>query len=190
MTDKKITEFSALAGTDIDPVNDVIPIIDVSVADALKNKKITPNDIRTSIFSGALVNKAADQNTANYTAGVAVVWDAEQYDVGGWHDTVTNNTRLTVPAGVNYVTLAGCISFSNFANATHQILFLKNGSAYVGGSFLLNDATSTATGSLSASCPAVAVVAGDYFELQFTVVTDTSITIRSNVSCFGIWAVG
>src|SRR5687767_11840600 len=49
-------------------------------------------------FSGALVKKSIDQTTADYSTSTAVAFDEEEYDIGGYHDNSTNNTRLTVPA--------------------------------------------------------------------------------------------
>jgi hypothetical protein len=50
-------------------------------------------------YLGATVDKAASTTGLNASAGHTIVWDAEVNDTGGWHDNVTNNTRLNVPAG-------------------------------------------------------------------------------------------
>jgi hypothetical protein len=80
-------------------------------SDAAK-AKITP------ALVGARVYKAADQTITNNTQ-TALNFDSERFDSDTFHDTVTNNTRLTIPAsmGGNYI-IGGGINFA--ANATGQ----------------------------------------------------------------------
>lgn len=64
----------------------------------------TAADARTNLgvaFSAALVCKSGDQGIADNTETV-LSWNTETTDVGGWHDNAVNNSRLTVPAGINY----------------------------------------------------------------------------------------
>ena len=51
-----------------------------------------------STFSGVYCRNSAGQSIANVTY-TAVNLDTELYDVGGYHDNSTNNTRFTIPAG-------------------------------------------------------------------------------------------
>jgi len=55
-------------------------------------------------FSGALVNRSGNDTTLT-----TMNWNAEVYDIGGWHDNATNNDRLTVPSGVSLVRLSAGI---------------------------------------------------------------------------------
>jgi hypothetical protein len=137
-------------------------------------------------FRGALVLKAADQTTANYTAGALVAWDEESYDVGGWHDNVTNNTRLTVPAGVTRVRLNLSLLITAISGDVFvQVLLYKNGAIVDGGGSLLADAAGLAyRGGLTSAV--LAVTAGDYFEVHLTVETDTSVTVAEAGSHFAI----
>jgi hypothetical protein len=52
----------------------------------------------TPSFVGCRLTKTAAQTIANNTS-TALTWDSEVFDVGGFHDNVTNNTRITIPTG-------------------------------------------------------------------------------------------
>lgn len=72
--------------------------------------KITP------ALVGARVYKAADQLIANATEQIMTM-DTERFDSDGFHDTVTNNTRLTIPASMGgYYMVGGHALYA--ANAT------------------------------------------------------------------------
>lgn len=184
MADSKITDLTEL--TAVDPDADFVEIVDIS---ATANKKVLAKRLGPA-FSGALVRKAADQTAANYTTATAVAWDQEVYDEGGWHDNVTNNSRLTVPSGVTRIRLhASMYVTNNTSNTFMAIFFRKNGSdSYDGASHII--ISIAANTSLTAnSSPVLAVTAGDYFEVFFQSQSDTSITIDAARSHFAIEAV-
>lgn len=137
-------------------------------------------------YRGALVKKAADQNTADYTAGAAIAWDEETYDQGGFHDNVTNNSRLTIPAGVSKVRVSAQAYLTNLtADMYVQLQITKGGSpgfTGMGGTFQESGGGAIA----QASTAVVQVSAGDYFEAQMTVETDNSITVLAARSWFAV----
>jgi hypothetical protein len=148
-------------------------------------------------FSGAMVKKSADQTGANYSlaaGGGNIAFDAEAYDVGGWHDNVTNNTRLTVPSGVNYVVIAASVTMSNVVAGQWIGLFLlKNGSAsgaFDGATAFITSNDSATGPSVSFASGAIPVTAGDYFECFLMLESDTSIDITAARCMFSIRAVG
>ena len=49
-------------------------------------------------FQGVSLTKSASQSITN-TTETAVTWDTENFDVGGYHSTVTNTERITIPSG-------------------------------------------------------------------------------------------
>lgn len=138
-------------------------------------------------LNGCRATLSTDLTGVNYTTPTAVPWDAESFDVGGWHDTVTNNTRLTVPSGVNYVIITGAVSAQAIVSGdSTQINIYKNGSVYLSGE---GQDLTTAHGEIAMLGP-VAVSPGDYFECYFAVDKDTSITILSTAgTSFCIYAV-
>lgn len=146
--------------------------------------------------NACMVKKSADL-TGDFTtgAGVIIAWDSEIYDDAGWHDNVTNNTRLTVPSGVDRVryNLNVAMGATLADNAAAALTVLRNGlSTYDGMAWqtavhLLEQASTAVRFSL-ASGP-VPVVAGDYFEARLTVLGDASITIESTRTTFAIESV-
>lgn len=141
-----------------------------------------------SSFRGALVTKAANQTTANYTTATAVAWDSESYDTDTIHDNVTNNTRLTTPSGVTKVRLQGQVDVSAFtANTWVSLVIRKNGSAaYVGAAVQISEINATFA-DVSVSGPILSVTGGtDYFELYLQTAADTSITVAAQTSWFAM----
>lgn len=168
--------------------------------EAGNSRKITTANVRQSLGSvGALVYKSADETTANYSTATAVPWTAEAttpgYDDAGFHDNVTNNTRLTVPDLTSTygkkaarVSLHACIAISS-ATAADWIAarFNKNGAAAVGLPFLAHEGGATTTGlQISAHNIPVTGDGSEYFEVLFQVESDTSITVASSRSAFSI----
>jgi hypothetical protein len=143
-----------------------------------------------SAFSGALVHKTSDETTANYSAGVMVPWTSEAngYDTDGYHDTVTNNTRLTAPATGKYV--ASYHVEVNLTTATEFIraVVAKNGStSWLGRAGSYVEVSTGTTLFISGTTPVVDLVATtDYLELWLDTEADTSITIVAAVSYFAI----
>jgi hypothetical protein len=138
-------------------------------------------------FKGALVKKAADQTAANYTALTAIAWDSEAYDTDGFHDNATNNTRLTVPAGVGYVRLSGSVAISSITTGVYVITTLtKNGSEDFAGHGGQTEQSGLSDRTVSFQSPVLAVSAGDYFEFKIVLQTDTSVTINAARSWFAM----
>ena len=126
-------------------------------------------------FRGALVYN----NSAAPSAGI-ISWGLEQYDTDAIHSTVTNTSRLTVPAGVTKVIVKAKVAqiVSGTAASLH---IYKNGSTnYIGGSISgIGYSTSAFTSvGIQAETPILSVIPGDYFEIinycSFTLAADTN----------------
>jgi hypothetical protein len=77
-----------------------------------------------SSFSGAFVTKNATQTISTINTYFALTFQAETYDVGGYHDNTTNNSRLTVPtAGYYHFDFATISSNQDW----YRYAFFKNG---------------------------------------------------------------
>jgi hypothetical protein len=165
---------------------------DTAVVIDVANTSFAIEKVDAATFSGALVTKSADQTTADYaTAPVNVTWNDEAgggYDVGGWHDTGSNTSRLTVPSGVSRVRLCAQLNISAASVGGVQDVIctlLKNGGAFDGNVSRATDPTASVR-TLNIATPVLAVSPGDYFELQYQISTDTSITVHADTSWFAI----
>jgi hypothetical protein len=147
-------------------------------------------------IQGALVKKSGDQTTANYSTPTPVAWDSEIYDLTGWHDNVTANTKLIVPLAVTgkYGILYASIIMENLtANTSSEIAFLKGGSAdFRGVAGMMSRASHTGQLSgghwITAHSHPLLLTTGDQFEVRLTN-TDTSVTVKAH-STFGIHVLG
>ena len=137
----------------------------------------------TPRFMGAQVYMSASTAALNITAGYAVPFNSEAFDTDGFHDTVTNNTRLTIPAGlgIRRVKLHASVRFSSIsAGSDNYISIRKNGSeVYYGSGSLDAENSGTTSQILNAATSVVSVVEGDWFEL-FLRTSDTSIIIEAD----------
>jgi hypothetical protein len=124
---------------------------------------------------GALVGRTTTQSIANVT-DTAVQFDQEQYDTDAIHDSATNNSRLTVPAGVTKVRLAANVEWDNLgAEAFRQMWLHKNGALFPGSAKHINKESTQ--GWMNVATGAVEVTAGDYFELIVRQSSGSSINI-------------
>lgn len=147
-------------------------------------------------FVGCMAIKSADEAAANYSALTAIPWTSEKYDTNGFHDNVTNNTRLTVPdlsgtygMKAKKVSLRGHAAINSVtANEPITLSLTKNGAADHGLPFIMHGANGT-TPSIELVAHNIPVTGdgSEYFELSLDAGADTSITIAANRSCFQIW---
>ena len=81
-----------------------------------------------SSFSGCSLYKSTAQN-ANNSTWTAITFDSENFDVGGYHDTSTNNTRITIPTGKGgYYSLSGSLCWAGNTTGPRAAGIYKNGS--------------------------------------------------------------
>jgi hypothetical protein len=80
----------------------------------------------TPAASAVQVNKSGNQSISNSTVTI-VTFDTETVDTDGFHSTVTNTDRLTVPAGKagKYLVVATA-NFAGNATGIRQLLLYKN----------------------------------------------------------------
>lgn len=140
-------------------------------------------------FSGAMVKKAADQTTADYSAGAVVTWDTDVVDVGGWHDTGSNTSRLTVPSGVSFVRLTASVNFSSVASAADCYVYvIKDGdnvaaTRHVNLPIVLMDGIGLTDYYTNLISGPIAVAAGTYFEVMVSIPADSSVTLEDHSWC-------
>ncbi len=145
-------------------------------------------------LAGVTVRKAAEQTAADYTTPIAVVWDEEDFDTDGFHDNVTENTRLTIPAKFAgfYADVMAYISASLTTNdewAFVKISHFNSADSLQRAWNANHDLTRPFVNALAKTSHPVLLAEGDYFTATFAVQTDTSISIGVD-SSFSLQIVG
>lgn len=135
-------------------------------------------------FRGCLVGKTTTQTIANSTT-VIVTFDTEIYDTDGFHDNVTNNSRITIPtnSGISKVQLIANSRLSlPAASADNSLKIRKNGTSipgFPGSGFPVYASGIMLTNVVS---PVISVVAGDYFEFSIFQISGSSATEASGTT--------
>lgn len=78
-------------------------------------------------FVGCVLTKSVGQTIANST-NVDVTWDTESLDTNGFHSTVTNTDRITIPSGYagKYLVVAQLSYGNNATGDLRRSLIFKN----------------------------------------------------------------
>jgi hypothetical protein len=142
-----LTEDTSLVATDW-------LVAEVGDSEARK-VSVTTLAAAVAVFVGVKVYSDATQAVNNTQA--ALTFNQEEYDSDGFHDTVTNNSRITIPTGKGGKYLLQGGAFQTGANGNF-ICFRLNGSTLIRGAHSM---TGTAYWQVQT---AVALVAGDYVE--------------------------
>lgn len=139
--------------------NGLVPMADSTQAAGLKYAQ---PGLGTMV--GAHVYHNAAQSLADNT-DTALAFNSERLDSDAFHDTVTNNPRLTVPTGKggNYM-IGAVVQFASNATGFRSIFLRKNGTT--GLAFTRTPAVSGVVTVIALSTPGpVALAAGDYVEV-------------------------
>lgn len=132
------------------------------------------------IPDSALVHKNAGETYG--TGGTIMDWQVEDYDRGGWHDPAVNNSRLTVPSGVDLVRYGGNCK-TQAASNRNNLAQLKNGASFFGRGWNQTN-PNTGVGAVNAWSAPTPVVPSDYFE--YSMITSSG-TATPNVEDY-TWA--
>ena len=145
-----------------------------SVADGSITKTKTESRFR------CLTNlNSADQSIAN-NSPTAVSFDAEDHDVGSLHDNVTNNTRITIPAGgdTGQWIFVATVRWAGNATGDRTVIIRKNGAGNaLGAAYFGNPGSADFTMTCTAYVNAPAV--SDYFEVVVTQLSGGNLNVRS-----------
>ena len=127
------------------------------------------------------VKKTGTQSINNGT-DTKIAWDSEDSDEGGWHDNVTNNTRITVPVTATY-RISVSIEFVTNGTGGRFVNVFKNGVAIPGAS--VAQATASFVTVLTLSYP-VDLQAGDYLEVNVYQASGGALNVSNGNSFFRV----
>ena len=134
---------------------------------------------------GALVTHTT--NTTNISGGVILDWDTESFDTDGFHDTVTNNSRFTIPAGVTKVKISAQIALTDLSVSSETFLsFRINGgnlSPVVQGTYKDDSTGGFSNRAYQIESYVIDVVEGDYLEIR----VNNSSTSNDDIKATDTW---
>jgi len=169
-------------GSGIDDINNIssgsITITGTgSVATITEGNVITVSGIDGFVnpvagFSQAIVKLDAPQTTTN-NVSLNVAWDSVVSDTGGWADLGTDNTVLTVPAGlgISHVRVMAQVSWDTNGTGRRLHVLFKNGSQIDLANVIVRTAGAGASAansilSYQTMSPIIAASPGDTFGVQ------------------------
>jgi hypothetical protein len=123
-------------------------------------------------FAGAQASFSASGQTVSYTQNTNLIlsFNFENYDTDGYHNTGSNQSRMTVPTGKGgYYLLAANGIFLGTVPGVSRIILYKNGTQY-GEALSYGGRIGDTAGNNNLSLIGSAVVAGaagDYFEIAY-----------------------
>jgi hypothetical protein len=117
----------------------------------------------TPTFAGCRLTKSAAQAIPNNT-DTALTFDTETFDTDGYHSTVTNTSRITIPAGKGgYYQFSAACAFDGASAVGSRFAYLfKNGSKIWTGTSIAPSNTTTVETLIYTQI--ASAVATDYFE--------------------------
>jgi hypothetical protein len=142
-----------------------------------------------------LAKLSADITAADYSTPTAIPWNGvDEYDTNAIHNPASNNTTLIIPAALNgkYVVVGAQVYATSVTGAVQNSLAIRKGGSLVYDGF--GGSSRAVEGSygqswLQAFTQPIQVTTGDEFEALYWN-AETSITIESEVSWFGLRVVG
>lgn len=135
-------------------------------------------------FLGTRLRMTLNQSVASATWAI-INWDAEEFDTPGWHDTVTNNSRITVDRTGYYEVSAVGGWVANGAGARYMA-FTKNGTRII----QLPDGPPGAILFSHHFADTLLLAAGDYLELSVYQDSGGALDFRSGESYFNVRFLG
>jgi hypothetical protein len=122
----------------------------------------------TKDFNVCLLSKSAQQDIAG---GVPtyITFDVEDSDILGAHNPATDNSKITIPAGYNYVNVNALVWFESPSGSSRRTILYKNGT---GIDVRISSSDTTIDSSLGISTGWVPVVAGDNVFISVLSATD------------------
>lgn len=132
----------------------------------------------TTTRRGCRAQRSSNQTIADNT-NTAIGFNTEDFDTAGLHDTVTNNSRMTIPTGgdTGIWQFTGQVTWAAGSIANVRKLYIvKNGSVFLAHSELLPPSASFPQ-SQRVMCEVLAPTVGDYFEVWVYQNTASSQTI-------------
>ena len=141
-------------------------------------------------FVGCLAQKDAFQSTTNGTQTKVSFAAADLYDTDAFHDTSTNNSRMTIPAGLGgYYLVYGSIGWASNGSGRRQLTITKNNTDIRTTEGFENEIDLYPTLNISV---VLNLTAGDYVELEAYQTSGGALNVSDSIqkNSFGVVKLG
>lgn len=127
----------------------------------------------------ARVYHDANQSIAN-GAETVLAFNTEDYDTDAMHDTVTNNSRITINTAGKYLLVAR-IPWDTNGTGRRKTIFLKNGTTQIE-DFSFQPVTSAGDTTKTVCSDTYSFVANDYIEIQVDQTSGGALNVLSGAA--------
>jgi hypothetical protein len=160
--------------------NDTVLTADSTTATGLK--WATPASGTT--FAGVRCTKSGDQ-TISAVTWTALTFDTETFDVGGYHSTSSNTSRITVPSTkAGYYLVNARWNWDNASTAGYRFgRIMKNGAQY---NYMAEDPTSNLNRVTLPIHDIVYCAVGDYLEIEVLQNSGGNLTLNGSNYSTGV----
>jgi len=142
-------------------------------------------------FAGAILRNAADSASTNFSS-IVVGWDTEILDTDAAHSTVSNTSRITIPAAFDgkYGIFHACIYLTSVAGTDESlgITFLKNSAAFDGIARMILTCDQFAVIAHTVETPPVFLTTSDIFEIS-VFCNDPATVLEADYSTFSLMVI-
>lgn len=129
----------------------------------------------------AAVSHSTTFSLATSGTAAALPYDTEARDVGGMHSTVTNNSRITVPAGAaGDYRISATVEFAANATGYRTVTLRKNGATTI--AVVRVPATATLATVITCTRLCVSMAVGDYIEVLGTQLSGGALNVTGSTS--------
>lgn len=162
-----------------------VPAGNIAATDVQSALAELDTEKKALVVDGCQITTAADLSVPTST-DTFIPGATEVYDTAGYHDTVTNNSRITIPSGkAGKYLLTGFLRYSANATGARDLAFYKNGMALnsAGGYITLPAVAGGGITMLGHACVAQLAV-GDYLQLLAYQNSGATLTIPATWAVF------
>lgn len=147
------------------------------VTAAMLNEQVRDNETFLRQHHGCRLFKSATQTVPNGNIDV-LTFNSEVYDTDAYHSTATNNSRITIPTGLDgyYMVTAAAVSDADNTTHTSAVITLRKNAAGVSNAGTLITIARGVGHTIQWTLPLIVwsgpLVVGDHIEVFFSAVSE------------------
>lgn len=137
-----------------------------------------------SAFVGVKVAHTSSQSINNNSSTKAIFGSGtEQWDTDAFHDTTTNNTRLTIPSGLGgKYRITGSGQWASDADGQRRLILAKNGANFDPVVATSHMSVTDGTGTFQTLSHEADLAVGDYIEMEVLQVSGAALNLNASLS--------